>query len=181
MIEGRKQLLEYRKYYKEYLTGYENSEPVISATQIGIRETRRIMGDYVLNADDFLNRAVFDDEIGRYAYPIDIHSGKNTSAGYEEYARKFKELRYTKGESYGIPYRSIFVKGLDNVLTAGRCVSTDRSMQASIRVMPGCFITGEAAGMAAALAAASDGNTRNVDINELQNKLLAVGSALTKK
>lgn len=180
MIEGRKQLLEYRKYYKEYLTGYENSEPVISATQIGIRETRRILGDYVLNLDDFLSRATFEDEIGRYAYPVDIHSGKNTNSGYKEYEKKFAELRYSKGESYGIPYRSLLVKGFDNLLTAGRCISTDRSMQASVRVMPCCFITGEAAGIAAALAAASDADTRKVDIETLQNKLLEVGSALSK-
>lgn len=180
MIEGRKQLLEYRKYYKKYLSGYEDAEPVISATQIGIRETRRIIGDYILNINDFLTRAVFDDEIGRYAYPVDIHSGKNTSAGYTEYAKKFAELRYKKGESYGIPYRSLLVKGFDNLLTAGRCISADRSMQASVRVMPCCFITGEAAGIAAALAA-TDGNTRHVEIAKLQEKLLERGSALTKK
>lgn len=181
MVEGRRQLQEYRNYYKNYLSGYENAEPIISATQIGIRETRRITGDYVLNVEDFLSRAVFEDEIGRYAYPIDIHSGKNTQAGYEEYARKFASLRYEKGESYGIPYRSLLVKGFDNLLTAGRCISVDRSMQASVRVMPCCFITGEAAGLAAALAAAGDGNTRHVDIGGLQSKLLALGSALTKR
>ena len=181
MIEGRKQLQEYRKYYKTYLSGYENAEPVISATQIGIRETRRITGDYILNIDDFLSRAVFPDEIGRYAYPIDIHSGKNTSAGYAEYEKKFAQLRYEKGESYGIPYRSLLVKGFDNLLTAGRCISADRSMQASVRVMPCCFITGEAAGVAAAMAAKADENTRSVDIHKLQETLLSLGSALTKK
>ncbi|MBR7071298.1 MAG: FAD-dependent oxidoreductase [Clostridia bacterium] len=168
MIEGRKQLLEYRKYYKEYLSGYENSEPVISGTQIGVRETRRIIGDYILTVDDFLNRSSFEDEIGRYAYPIDIHSGKNSSAGYAEYAKKFAELRYKKGESYGIPYRSLLVKGIDNLLTAGRCISADRSMQASVRVMPCCFITGQAAGTAAALAQDKNGETRAIDIQQLR-------------
>lgn len=181
MLEGRRQLQEYRSYYKNYLSGYENAEPVISAAQIGIRETRRVTGDYVLNIDDFLSRAVFEDEIGRYAYPIDIHSGKNTAEGYAEYERKFARLRYEKGESYGIPYRSLLVKDFDNLLTAGRCISTDRSMQASVRVMPCCFITGEAAGIAAALAAVSDADTRHVDVARLQERLLRLGSALSKK
>lgn len=181
MIEGRRQLREYRRYYKNYLSGYEDAELVVSATQIGIRETRRITGDYILNIEDFLSRAVFNDEIGRYAYPIDIHSGKNTSAGYAEYEKKFAQLRYGKGESYGIPYRSLLVKDFDNLLTAGRCISADRSMQASVRVMPCCFITGEAAGIAAALAVASDGNARHVEISRLQEKLLELGSALTKQ
>lgn len=180
MIEGRKQLLEYRRYYKEYLSGYEKSEPIISATQIGIRETRRITGDYVLCVDDFLSRAVFEDEIGRYAYPIDIHSGKNTTAGYNEYAKKFAELRYQKGESYGIPYRSLLVKNLDNLLTAGRCISADRSMQASVRVMPGCFITGQAAGTAAALAAKQNGKTRDINIAELQAILRENGAVISE-
>ena len=177
MVEGRKQLLEYRKYYKEYLSGYENAEPVISASHLGIRETRRITGDYILNIEDFLNRAVFDDEIGRYAYPIDIHSGKNSKAGYDDYEKKFRELRYKPGESYGIPYRSLTVKGIDNLLTAGRCISADRSMQASVRVMPCCFITGQAAGVAAALSKDS-ADVRKVDIKLLQSELKRLGAYL---
>lgn len=177
MIEGRKQLLEYRKYYKEYLSGYENSEPVISASLLGIRETRRITGDYLLNINDFLDRAVFDDEIGRYSYPIDIHSGKNSKAGYDEYEKKFAELRYKPGESYGIPYRSLTVKGINNLLTAGRCISADRSMQASVRVMPCCFITGQAAGAAAALSK-NTADVRKLDIRQLQSVLKELGAFL---
>ncbi len=177
MILGRQQLLEYRRYYKEYLDGYENAEPIISAALLGIRETRRIAGEYCLNIEDFLSRAVFPDEIGRYAYPIDIHSGKNTNKGYEEYAKKFAELRYQKGESYGIPYRSLLVKGFENLLVAGRCISADRSMQASVRVMPCCFITGQAAGTAAALAKET-GDLRAVPTTALQKALLQLGAFL---
>lgn len=171
MVEGRKQLLEYRKYYRNYLSGYENSEPIISASQIGIRETRRIIGDYILSVDDFLSRATFPDEIGRYSYPIDIHSGKNTKAGYKEYEKKFAELRYKKGESYGIPFRALTVKGFDNILTAGRCISADRNMQASVRVMPCCFLTGQAAGTAAAMTCQT-GDVRKIDIKNLQKILI---------
>lgn len=181
MIEGRKQLLEYRNYYQNYLTGYEKSEPIISAAMIGVRETRRIEGDYVLNLEDFLSRAVFDDEIGRYAYPVDIHSSQNTAAGYQDFKTKYDNLRYKSGESYGVPYRSLLVKDFDNLLTAGRCISTDRSMQSSVRVMPGCFITGQAAGTAAALAVKGNGNTRDVDINTLQTILIENGAVISRK
>ncbi len=178
MVLGRKQLLEYRKYYKEYLSGYENAELVNSASYMGIRETRRITGDYVLNVEDFLARATFPDEIGRFCYPVDIHSGKNTAEGYEEYEKKFYSLRYKKGESYGIPYRSLTVKGFDNLLIAGRCISTDRSMQSSVRVMPCCFITGQAAGTAASLAIGFNRNIRDIDVKELQKILTENGAVI---
>ena len=178
MVEARKQLLEYRRYYKEYLDGYEASEPIISASMLGIRESRRIIGDYILTIDDFISRAVFDDEIGRYCYPIDIHSAQNTKGGYEEYEKRFALFRYKKGESYGIPYRSLTVKGIKNMLTAGRCISADRNMQASTRVMPGCFITGQAAGVAAALASEAGADCHNMDIQALQSRLKKLGAYL---
>ena len=178
MIKGRKQLLEYRKYYRGYLSGFENAELIATAAQIGIRETRRIAGDYKLCMNDFFERAVFEDEIGRFSYPVDIHAGKNTSAGYNEYKEKYQKQRYEKGENYGIPYRSLLVKGLDNLLSAGRCISADRAMQSSVRVMPGCFITGQAAGMAAAIAAEENRNLRDIDIKVLQKSLKDIGAYL---
>jgi len=81
------------------------------------------------------------------------------------------------GESYGIPYRALVVKDFDNVLVAGRCMGTDRKMQASIRVMPGCFITGQAAGTAAALVLKT-GDTRAVAAEFLRQKLSAAGVVL---
>ncbi len=178
MVSGRKQLQEYRRYYRNYLSGFENAELVISGTQIGVRETRRIVGDYQLNLNDFLSRAVFEDEIGRYAYPIDIHAGKNTQASYDAYEKTFADLRYKPGDSYGIPYRSLLVQGFDNLLTAGRCISTDRSMQASVRVMPGCFITGQAAGTAAAVAVNDGKDVRSFPVSKLQEALLKLGAYL---
>ena len=178
MIASRKQIREYRKYYREYLNGYENMELVISAQQIGIRESRRIMGEYMMTLDDFMNRATFEDEIGRYCYPVDIHAGKNTAEGYEKFITDFRSLRYSAGESYGIPYRALVVKGLDNLLVAGRCMSTDRYMQSSIRVMPGCYITGQAAGCAAAIASESCCAARDIDVARLQKQLKEMGAYL---
>lgn len=178
MTAGRKQLREYRRYYREYLEGYENMELVISAQKIGIRESRRVMGEYVMTLDDYMRRATFDDEIGRYCYPVDIHAGRNTDEAYREFLKDYESLGYSEGESYGIPYRALVVKGLDNLLVAGRCVSTDRYMQSSIRVMPGCYITGQAAGAAAAIAAECECAARDVDVTRLQKQLKSMGAYL---
>lgn len=178
IIKGRKQLTEYRTYYRDYLSGYENAELVYSASQIGIRETRRIIGDYVLCLDDFIARAVFDDEIGRYCYSVDIHSAVNTKEGFELFSKEHSGYRYSQGESYGIPYRTLTPKGFSNLLVAGRCISADRHMQSSVRVMPGCYITGQAAGAAAALCAADGSDVHNADVRKIQSALLEIGAYL---
>ncbi len=176
-ITGRNYLPEYERYYKEYLKGFENMELVATGSLLGIRETRRIIGDYTLNIEDFKNRAVFKDEIGRYSYPVDIHppAGKKSYAGF---LKEFTNYRLKEGESYGIPYRILTPKGLKNVLVSGRCVSTDRYMQSSIRVMPGCYITGQAAGMAAAMMVKEHKNSREICIRKLQENLKSAGAYL---
>lgn len=179
LIWGRQLLTEYERYYKEYLVGFERMRLVATGALLGVRETRRIMGDYVLCLNDFKRRAVFADEIGRYSYPVDIHvSRPNDEQEYKRFEKEFAEMRYQQGESYGIPYRCLVPRGLRNVLVAGRCVSTDRSLQASIRVMPGCYLTGQAAGLAAALAARQTGDVRSVAIGELQQGLRRAGAYL---
>lgn len=173
---GRKSLQEYERYYKDYLEGFEKMELIATGSLLGVRETRRIMGDYILDLDDFKSLAVFDDEIGRYSYPVDIHIAKPDKESYDKFCKEIRTLRLGKGESYGIPYRILTPRGLKNILVAGRCVSTDRNMQASIRVMPGCYITGQAAGVAAALAVQAGTDTRDIDVRELQAKLKAMGA-----
>ena len=178
LIWGRKVLPEYERYYKQYLKGFEKMELVATASLHGTRESRRIMGDYVLNLEDFKKRAVFEDEIGRYSYPVDIHASKPDLANYSKFAEEFKTLRYGKGESYGVPYRVLVPKKLRNVLVAGRCVSSDRYIQGSIRVMPGCYITGQAAGAAAALAIEKGTDTRGISVRELQARLKGMDAFL---
>ena len=178
LLWGRKALREYELYYKKYLIGFEEMELAGTGSLLGVRETRRIVGDYVLDLDDFKRLSVFEDEIGRYSYPVDIHIAKPDKKSYDEFHKEFSTLRLGKGESYGIPYRILTPKGLANTLVAGRCVSTDRSMQASIRVMPGCYITGQAAGVAAAMAARSGCDTRSIDAGDLQARLKAMGAYL---
>jgi hypothetical protein len=178
LVWGRKSLAEYERYYKEYYEGFEQMELVSTAALPGIRETRRILGDYVLCLDDFQSRASFEDDIGRYSYPVDIHAAAATPEEQEQAREEFLKLRYQPGESYGLPYRSLLPRGLDNVWVAGRCLSADRAMQSSLRVMPACFITGQAAGMAAAMAVETGRASRAVDVGELQARLRAMGAYL---
>lgn len=179
IMKGRKQLLEYRRYYREYLSGYEQVEQIATAPYLGIRESRRITCDFRLKLEHFMARGVFEDEIGRFNYNVDIHSSTNDSAGYQKFISEHLSMRYKPGESYGIPYRCLAVSGVTNLLTAGRCICTDRHMQSSIRVMPGCYITGQAAGMAAAvLCAAHSNNVHSIDVHKLQQKLVQFGAYL---
>lgn len=171
---GRRQVYEYEKYYKEYLSGYEDMELICTAATVGIRESRRIMGDYILNAEDYHTRAVFDDEIGRFCYGIDLHPTTPQEVPDNSFENSFMK----KGESYGVPYRILTPKGLDNVLVTGRCVSSDRAINGSIRVMPGCYITGQAAGMAAAITASACTTIRDINVRELQKSLLDFGAYL---
>ncbi|MCE5258659.1 MAG: FAD-dependent oxidoreductase [Chloroflexi bacterium] len=178
LVQGRKTVREYERFYKRFMKGYEQMELVATGALLGIRESRRVMGDYVLNLEDFKRRAVFTDEIGRYCYPVDIHAAKPSDEAFAQFQQEFAALRYAPGESYGIPYRCLLPQGLRNVLVAGRCVSSDRYIQGSLRVMPGCYITGQAAGIAAVLALECQADTRLVDTKELQRKLQALGAYL---
>jgi hypothetical protein len=178
LVAARKSLLEYERYYKQYLKGFERMELAATAPQLGARESRRILGDYLLNLADFKSRAVFPDEIGRYSYPVDIHASRPDMASYARFLEDYRKLRYGKGESYGVPFRSLVPRALSNVLVAGRCISTDRYMQSSIRVMPGCFITGQAIGVAAALCVKLGCDNRGVPIAQLQKQLKALGAYL---
>jgi hypothetical protein len=109
---------------------------------------------------------------------VDIHSSTPSKEDHERFLKEYHSLRYEKGENYGIPYRSLIAKNLNNVLVAGRCISTDRYMQSSIRVMPCCFITGQAVGMAASLTLTEKSDLRKVNIRQLQSSLKNIGAYL---
>lgn len=130
----------------------------------GIRDSRRIVGDYLFTGNDWRARRTFDDEIGRNCYFIDIHKSG------------VPEVHYSRGESHGIPYRVLTPKGLRNVLVAGRCISTDEEAYGSLRVMPPCLVTGEAAGVAARLASLSASrDVHSVDVTDLRSRLKTRG------
>ncbi len=174
-IYQRKIMQEYKNYYNGYIKGFERASLVTTAPMMGVRESRRIVCDYMLKVDDFINRASFEDEIGRYCYAIDLHESECSDDANEQFKKEYyTKFRYNKGESYGIPYRSITVKGFDNLLVAGRCIGCDRYMLGSIRVMPGCFITGAAAGAAAYLTSKLNTDIRGFEFSLLKDALNSV-------
>ena len=181
LVTGRRLVAQYRDALAEFLpAAFANSFVPATGTLIGARETRRIVGDYVLTIDDFLARASFPDEICRNSYPVDIHITRDEIEAEkrgEAHAMKRYE-HYGKGESHGIPYRCLTPKGIANVLVAGRSISTDREVQGSTRVMPVCLAMGEAAGLAAQMAASDDGDVHAVDTGELRARLKGHGAYL---
>jgi FAD dependent oxidoreductase len=185
LLLGRQMAKQYRDAFAEYLPAFAGSSLIATGSLLGVRETRRITGDYVLNVDDYLARRSFPDEVCRNAYGIDVHSSKQQT---KELAKKsIPELKALNngitrnlhpGESFGVPYRCLTPKGLGNVLVAGRCISTDRQANGSTRIMACCLNTGEAAGIAAAMAAADSGDVHAVDTTQLRCILTAHGAYL---
>ena len=141
-VEGRCQVQQILSFIKKYVPGCENAELIDTATQIGIRETRRIKGRYVLTAEDVLKGRTFDDAVVSCAYGLDIHDPEGDTA----YAQQIEK------EIYQIPYRCLLPKGEDQLLVAGRCISATHEAASAARIMPNCMALGEAAGTAAALS-----------------------------
>lgn len=162
---GRRAADQHLEMLKEFRPdAFKDAFVVKTAIIPGIRDSRRIVGDYVFTGDDWRARKSFDDEIGRNCYFIDIHK------------EGVPHVHYGRGESHGIPYRCLTPKKLRNVLTAGRCISTDDEAYGSLRVMPPCLVTGEAAGVAASLAAASAiRDIHQVDTDDLRRILKSRG------
>ncbi|MBW4079870.1 FAD-dependent oxidoreductase [Paenibacillus sp. S150] len=170
-IEGRKLVGIQVEFLRKYVPGFENAHVIATGEQLGIRETRRIQGDYVLQAEDFLEMRSFPDDIARNAYFIDVHMATSKE--------NIRIHHLPDGQSHGVPYRCLLPKGVDNLWVPGRAASSDRVVQGSLRVMPNCFAMGQAAGTAAALAAGAGGCTsREVDVPRLQQTLVEQGAWL---
>lgn len=176
MMQGRRIAHAFRRALAEYHPeAFANAWLASTGSLMGIRETRRIVGDYMLTADDYDARRSFDDEICRNSYYLDVHCRITDPHLKKEAASG----RMGPGESHGIPYRCLTPRGMKNLLVAGRSISTDRAINGSTRVMPVCLAMGEAAGIAAAMAAQEDiPDTRSVDTVELRNRLRAYGAYL---
>ena len=160
-LEGRRQAGEYFRFLKERVPGYEAAYLDSTSPWIGVRETRRIIGDYVLQAEDVLAARQFADAIARCGAPIeDHHQGRDTRWQY-----------IPDGGTYGIPFRCLLPVGIDSVVVAGRCLSATHDAHASARSMGTCMAMGQAAGTAAALAVGLDCTPRDVDIDLLQERL----------
>ncbi len=188
LMLGRKMARQLRDGLAEFFPeAFGNSYLAQTGALMGIRETRRIVGDYVVTREDFINRRTFEDEICRNCYYIDVHhqidEAKEVVAGEKTWHDVVSktEVRYQKGESHGVPYRALLPKGLINVIVAGRSVSSDHIVNGSLRVMPVCLAMGEAAGMAAAMATDAGDDFRQVDVQALRGKLRTAGAYLPDK
>ena len=139
--EGRRQAHEYFRFLRDEVPGYEHAVLLSTSPAIGVRESRRIVGEHVLTAAEILSATQFDDQIARCGAPIEEHhAGDDTRWVYLD-----------EGATYGIPYRALQPRGIDNVLVAGRCFSATHEAHASARSMATCMAMGQAAGTAAAL------------------------------
>jgi hypothetical protein len=179
MAKGRELAWQFHEGLKEFHPkAYAASFLVSTAQVMGSRESCRIIGEYVLTLDDYLRRASFPDEIGRNCYYIDVHytEAETELALRGELDEARRDARYMPGESHGLPYRCLVPKGLDNVVVAGKTISCDRRVLGSVRVMPPCLVTGQAAGAAAAMAAESGARMRDLPVDELRARLRADGA-----
>ena len=169
-MEGRRQINDIQKYLIGYVPGFENAYFTKMAPFIGIRETRRIVGKYVMTAQDVLGCARFDDAIAVASYPLDLHHPQGGGCTLE-----------WCGDCYDIPYRSLIPEKIENLIVAGRCISTTHEAMSAIRVMAPCMAMGEAAGRAAKMAVRNNILPSQVNVAALQAELLEKGAYLNAK
>ncbi|HEX6235166.1 MAG TPA: FAD-dependent oxidoreductase [Jiangellaceae bacterium] len=166
---ARRQLDQIAQFLRRRVPGFENAYVAQSGVQVGVRETRRIVGDYRLTGEDILGARKFPDAIARGAYPVDIHNPKGTGTLLR---------RVPQGEAYDIPLRCLLPKDMDRVIVAGRCISGSHVAHSSYRIMPISMATGQAAGVCAALAARSRRLPRDVPAEEVQRILRTQDASL---
>ena len=166
---SRNQMRQIEAFLRRYVPGFEEAYVIQSGVQVGVRETRRVVGEYQLDVDDVLGARKFDDAIARGAYPVDIHNPKGSGTVLK---------RLPPGEAYDIPLRCLLPKNTDRVIVAGRCISGTHEAHSSYRVMPIVMATGQAAGVCAALAARQGRTPRSVCVREVQRELLRQGASL---
>jgi hypothetical protein len=167
-IEGRRQALEYVQFLVDRVPGYERASLAALSSRVGVRETRRVHGDYRLTREDVLGARRFDDEVGLCGAPIEDHrEGADTRWHY-----------LPAGEAVGIPYRTLLVRDAANVLVAGRCFSATHDAHAAVRSMAQCMAMGQAAGTAAAMSSTGGIDPRAIAAAMLRERLRVSGAIL---
>lgn len=167
-MEGRKQAIEYIRFLRDKVPGYEKAQLSTFGMQIGVRETRRVHGEYRLTKDEVLTAKQFDDQIGLCGAPIeDHHGGADTAWAY-----------LPDGQCVGIPWGTLVPKGSHNLLMAGRCFSSTHDAHASVRSMAQCMAMGQAVGMAAAMMVKEKKAPQEIAMKQLQDSLRQSGAIL---
>lgn len=168
-IETQLQIIEGTRFLRKYVPGFENCYVVSSPFQVGVRETRRILGDYVLNDQDVRSGRDFDDQVARGAYPLDIHDvgGARNGTGVDGGGTDLSRIE----RSYGIPARCLISRDVRNLTVAGRALSATHAAAGSARGQPVCMATGHAAGTIAALSARHGLPPGKLPIADIQSEL----------
>ena len=165
-LSAREQVFEMLSFLKENSESFKNARLLMTASHIGVRESRMIEGEYILTQEDLLAFTKFEDGIAVCNYEIDIHNPEGSGTSH---------YFFPNGEYYSIPYRCLTPKKTHNLLVAGRCISSTHEAQASYRIMPVCASLGEAAGIAAALAKKASCSVKSIDIPLLRKTIQAHG------
>ena len=157
------------KFFRKYLPGFEKAHIREIAPMLGVRESRRIMGDYVLNAEDLIGGRVFEDAVAMGGYHIDIHRPTGTWVDSKNV------------EAYTIRLRSLVARQVEGLMMAGKCLSATHEAVASTRVIPICMAQGQAAGTAAAMAVRLGRDVREVQMSQLQDLLVEQGAEIGRR
>lgn len=163
------QILELVRWFRRRMPGCAGCYLAQVAGRVGVRESRRVRGRVVLSAPDVRTGRRFPDVVGRGAFPIDIHAASGAGLAHAE----------SLATSYGIPYGALCADGLDNLLVGGRAISSTHEANGSVRITGTCFVTGEAAGCAAACAVRDQVAVHRVDVGRLQEALRGRGAILS--
>jgi hypothetical protein len=157
---------------RRHVHGARNASLIVSASALGVRESRRIEGEYTLTIEDILSARQFPDQVYRYGCFVDIHTPRDGERP------KHADRNLEPGQSYGVPYRCLVPRGVENLLVAGRCLSATHEALASCRMMPSCMAMGQAAGTAAAMSVEADIPPRRLPPDALRGRLREMGVIL---
>ncbi|MBN2293677.1 MAG: FAD-dependent oxidoreductase, partial [Pirellulales bacterium] len=180
-VLGRKIAQEYLEFYRKYVPGCEKVELVSTAAKIGIRESRRIVGEYELNIDDYMSWRQFPDQIAVFNYPIDVHAYDLSEKQRKRFEGEYLDKRDMRGKTFGLPYGILVPRGWTNLWTAGRCVSSDVKVHGAIRIQACCSMMGQAAGTAAVQSIRTARAAAELDTQQLVTTLRKAGAFLPQK
>ena len=182
VMRGRELAREYLSFFRKYVPGCENMEHVTTGSLVGVRESRRIVGEYELNFDDYLARRKFPDQIAVFNKAVDIHVYDDSEAEYQRYHSEYtKTGRLKPGEYFGIPYGILVPEGWQNLWVAGRCNSSDVRVHGSIRVQPTASMMGQAVGTASVQSLTTGQPACDLDTAQLVETLRQNGAYLPQQ
>lgn len=179
MMQGRRIAVEYTEFFRRYVPGCDQIEHLTTAPVMGVRDTRRIVGEFELGIDDFTAARQFPDQIAVYNRPTDVHPTDTSQQEYERFLRDFETHgRLGRGQAVGIPYSILVPRGWENLWVAGRCHSSDTKVHGSIRAQSAAYMMGQAAAAAALQSLRTGQPACDLDCAELVETLRGEGAYL---